>query len=103
MAADAERNQRNGTRKDAEREVLVAGAARTIEYAVAANGAKPARDFIEGLDLKDQAKLLALLSRMADHGSVPNREQFKKVRGKVFEFKKHQIRLFFFQDGNRWL
>ncbi len=89
--------------KDAEGKIVARGGARTIEYAVAANGSSPAEAFVEGLSPGDHAKLLALLKRMADHGTIPNREQFKKIRGKIFEFKKHQIRVFCFQEGNRWL
>ena len=89
---------------DADSPIVVRGAMRTIEYAVCSNGSMPAREFIEGeLSLAEQAKLLALFQRMADHGNVPNREQFKVVRGKVFEFKKHQIRVFCFRKDDRWL
>lgn len=84
--------------------MVVRGAMRTIEYAVCSNGSMPAKEFIENeLSLAEQAKLLVLLQRMADHGSVPNREQFKVVRDKVFEFKKHQIRVFCFRKDDRWL
>ena len=40
---------------------------------------------------------------MAEHGDAPNPEQFKHVQGKLFEFKKHQIRVFCFRDGNSWI
>ena len=40
---------------------------------------------------------------MAEHGTVRNPEQFKPVQGKIFEFKKHQIRVFCFREGDRWL
>jgi hypothetical protein len=84
-------------------EVVVRGAMRTIRYAVCANGSSPARDFVESLDESDQRKLAVLLRRMAEHGNVPNREQFKHVQGKVFEFKKHQTRVFCFRDGDSWI
>jgi len=89
---------------DADRTVVIRGAMRTIEYAVCSNASMPAREFIEDeLSQAEQATLLALFKRMADHGSVPNREQFKVVRGKLFEFKKHQIRVFCFRKDDRWL
>jgi hypothetical protein len=89
--------------KDAERAVVVRGTSLTIEYAVRANGSMPARQFIEGLSKPDQRKLVALFQRMADRGNVPNREQFKQVRGDIFEFKKHQVRVFCFRKRERWL
>jgi hypothetical protein len=90
--------------KEADSPVVVRGVQRTIEYAVCSNGSMPAKDFVEGkLDQSDQAKLLSLFKRMADHGSVPNREQFKRVEDDIFEFKKHQFRVFCFRKDNRWL
>ncbi len=89
--------------KDADRSIVVRGSLRTIEYAMRANRSTPARDFIEGLDESDQRKITVLFRRMADKGNVPNREQFKCVRGRIFEFKKHQIRVFCFCERDRWL
>ena len=63
----------------------------------------PAKEFIEGLSERDQRKILALFRRMADKGNVPNTEQFKLVEGKIFEFKKQQIRVFCFRKDDRWL
>ncbi len=84
--------------------LVVRGTMRTIEYAVRLNGSMPAKEFIENdLSLIEQASLVALFRRMADHGSVPNREQFKHVENEIFEFKKHQIRVFCFRKGDRWL
>lgn len=89
--------------KDADSTIVVRGNLRTIEYAIRANGSMPAKEFIEGLSVPDQAKILVLFRRMADKGDVPNREQFKLVEGKIFEFKKQQIRVFCFRKGDRWL
>lgn len=83
--------------------VVHKGNLRTIEYAVRANGSMPAKVFIEGLDESDQRKIAVLFRRMGEHGSVPNREQFKSVGDEIFEFKKHQVRVFCFRKENRWL
>lgn len=40
---------------------------------------------------------------MAERGNVPNREQFKLVEDKIFEFKKQQMRFFCFRKDDRWL
>lgn len=62
----------------------------------------PARDFIESLKDKERAKLSVLFERMADAGRIWNREQFKKVEGDIFEFKRFQIRVGCFQEGSTW-
>lgn len=49
------------------------------------------------------ARLVALFRRVAEHGDAPNPEQFKHVQGKLFEFKKHQIRVFCFRHGDSWI
>lgn len=89
--------------KDADSNIVVRGNQRTIEYAIRTNGSMPAKEFIESLDDSDQRKMAALFDRMAQHGTVPNPKQFKFVRGKIFEFKKHRIRVFCFRKGDRWL
>ena len=89
--------------KDADSTIVVRGNLRTIEYAIRANGSMPAKEFIEGLSEPDQAKILVLFRRMAEKGDLPNREQFKLVKGKIFEFKKQQIRVFCFRKEERWL
>ena len=89
--------------KDADSNIVVRGNQRTIEYAICADGSMPAKEFIESLDESDQRKMAALFDRMAQHGNAPNPTQFKPVRGKIFEFKKHQIRVFCFRKGDRWL
>lgn len=89
--------------KDADdKKVVARGSLRTIAYATGANGSMPAKDLIEGLDESDQRKIAALFQRMADQGKVANREQFKKVEDDLFEFKKHQTRVFCFRRGNTW-
>jgi len=89
--------------REVDRPIVVRGTLRTIEYAVCANGTMPAGDFIQGLDESDQRKMATLFERMAGRGNVPNRQQFKLVRGKIFEFKKQQIRVFCFRKDDRWL
>lgn len=89
--------------KDADSPIVACGSLRTIEYAVRADGSMPAKEFVEGLDVADQMKLIALFCRMARKGSISNQLQFKKIRGPIFEFKKQQMRVFCFREGNRWL
>lgn len=48
-------------------------------WAVDAAGDSPAWNFFVGLEQGDQAKILALLSRLAANGRIPSRERFKKL------------------------
>ena len=89
--------------KDADNPIVVSGSFRTIEYAIAANGSMPAREFVENLSVAEKAKIAQLFRKMADLGKLPNREQFKSVRGGICEFKKHQIRVFCFRKDDRWI
>ena len=89
-------------RKDADRPIVVRGSLRTIEYAVCANGAIPAKDFIESLGESELRQLDTLFHRMADTGKIHNRQQFKQVDGKVYGFKRYQTRVGCFQVGDRW-
>ena len=88
--------------KKADSLIVVRGVMRTIEYAVCSNGSMPAKEFIESLSISEQAALASLFRRMADHGSFRNQERFKFIRGKIFEIKRHQLRVFCFRRGNRW-
>lgn len=67
----------------------------TVVWAIDATGAMPAREFFEGLDIGDKAKLLALFNRLAEFGVIHNHEKFKSLGPKasgLFEFKSHQLR-----------
>lgn len=84
--------------------VVYSGREFSIEYAVCLNEAMPARDFIEGqLNEREQRQLMALFTRLGDIGEIRNPQQFKKLEGKLWEFKRHQIRVACFQQGHRWI
>lgn len=85
-------------------EIVVAGQAATVAYAVTANGKIPARDFLESDQIppKDLAVLSRLFELMAQEGRIGNREKFKKVQGDIWEFKSYQIRIGAFQCGSFW-
>lgn len=76
-----------------------------IEFALLPEGQMPAKEFLEGLNEGDQAKILSLIERLGDHGEIRNREKFKKVeRTDFFEFKSFQVRIIgFFIHGRRFV
>lgn len=76
-------------------EVFCSGRWGSVVLAVRLDGSCPAADFLDGLKLSDQAKMVALLKRAADMGwmNINNAEKFKKIATGWFEFKCHQIRM----------
>lgn len=74
-----------------------------IEAAICQDGSTPSVEFIEGLDDTEKAKIFGLFRKIDSHGQLRNREQFKQIDGKLFEFKSHQIRIPCFRDGAAWI
>ncbi|MCW5547515.1 MAG: type II toxin-antitoxin system RelE/ParE family toxin [Opitutaceae bacterium] len=81
-------------------------------YAIGSEGRSPCHDFLTSIqtDHPDEwAKLMARLQRAADHGPpLSNPEQCRKLKGSspedtVYEFKTHQLRLFWFYDQDRMI
>ena len=58
-----------------------------------------AQEYINDLQPADQDRIESLLERTADHGPPKNEEKFKKLEGKLFEFKSYQDRLPCFFHG----
>lgn len=82
---------------------LVKGPCAIVAYASRANGNRPAKDFIEDLEQLDQAKLARSFKQIADTGQILNKERFRKLRGKIWEFKIYpKIRVLCFQSGKTW-
>jgi len=71
------------------------GPAKTVVYAVCANGTSPGFVFYrDELNDTEKAKMLRLFNKMGEHGRIANREQFKQIEGTdLFEFKSFQIRM----------
>lgn len=75
------------------RPIAYKGRVYTIAYAVDRNGRSPAKEFFEALPMRDQAKLMRLFARLADHGRIDNPEKFGNLKESFFEFKSFQIRM----------
>ena len=78
----------------------------TVEWALDARRAMPAREFFLTLGASDQAKMLALFQRLAEAGQIWNREKFKGLGGKhgLWEFKSFQVRMLGdFRPNHRFL
>jgi len=83
---------------------LVKGPCAIVSYARRSSGVRPAKDFIEDLEKSDQAKLAKSFRYIACVGRINNIERFRKLRGKIYEFKVHpKIRILCFQLGKTWL
>jgi len=85
-------------------DLLVKGPCAIVAYARRENGSRPAKDFIESLEKLDHAKLTKSFQRMANVGRIHNTERFRKLRGKIYEFKVYpKVRILCFQLGKAWL
>lgn len=83
---------------------LVKGPCAIVAYARRVNGSRPAKDFIENLGKSDQAKLWKSFHHIAHIGRIYNTERFRKLRGKIYEFKIYpKVRVLCFQLGKTWL
>src|SRR4030042_2731137 len=89
---------------DVRDDLLVKGPCAIVAYARRKNGSRPAKDFIENLEKSDQATLTRSFIQMANVGKINNIEKFRKLRGRIFEFKSfHRARVLCFQIGKTWL
>jgi len=83
---------------------LVKGPCAIVAYARRISGVRPAKDFIEDLGKLDQAKLSKSFLYIARVGRINNTERFRKLHGKIYEFKVYpKIRILCFQLGKTWL
>lgn len=89
---------------DFREDVLRRGPCAIVAYARRLSGNRPAKDYIENLQQSDQAKLARSFKQLADTGMISNKERFRKLRGKIWEFKTHpKVRLLCFQSSKTWL
>ncbi len=91
---------------DFEYDPIVKGPCAIVAYARRTNGRRPAKDYIEGLEREDQAKLAKSFIKITRVMRISNQEKFRKLggaSGKVYEFKVHPgIRVLCFQEGKTW-
>ena len=90
----------------AENNIVAEGRWGKVICAVCNDGSMPALKFINRLKKEtgtDWQRLSVLFQRMASEGKIWNNEQFKQVSDKIFEFKRYQIRIGCFQQGNTWV
>jgi hypothetical protein len=62
--------------------IVVKGSQCIVEYGVLDDGSSPARDFLQGLQLKDRSQFVATFLRVAHLGifGVKNEDRFKQAR-----------------------
>ena len=84
--------------------VIVRGSARTVAHGVCQNGSVPSREFIESLEMKERAKLLALFLLLANFGKITNKQKFRHERDEIWGFKPtSQIRIAAFHIDEYWI
>ncbi len=82
----------------------LAGPARTIDYAVDAQGRRQAQEFLHGeCPAKDAKSIFHKCHVMAEHGAQGlQQEAFRHEAGEIFAFKSFQVRIAAFQQGKTW-
>ncbi len=65
----------------------------TVECAVQKNGVSDSNSFIEGLEIRQKAKITAIIKRYANFGVIKDDKKFKKLEGNLWEFKDYQTRV----------
>lgn len=75
-----------------DRSIAFKGQKFTILWAATGNGRFPALEFFETLEVRNQAKILALFEMLAAMGSISNEQKFKKLQDGIWEFKSYQLR-----------
>ncbi len=94
----------NKTIVDYRNDPLIKGPCAIVAYAQRENGKRPAMEYIEGLGRSEWAKLAKSFMKIAHVGKIHNRERFRKLRGKIYEFKVYpKVRILCFQLGKTWL
>jgi hypothetical protein len=87
--------------------VAARGSWGTVEWAMDARGQEPAYTFFLALHESYRAKMVALFTRLAATGQIPNREKFKALGAQglgLFEFKSFQVRFIGdFRPGKRFV
>jgi phage-related protein len=94
----------NKTVIDFRNDPLVTGSCAIVAYARRENDNRPAMDYIENLEKLDWAKLSKSFMKIASVGRIHNTERFRKLRGKIYEFKVYpKVRVLCFQLEKTWL
>jgi putative component of toxin-antitoxin plasmid stabilization module len=102
-----------------QREIVIPGTRCDVAYAQAADGSRPAKEFMQALAIKDRLKFADLFAWIAEHGKIANTEKFRPSLSKISckdgdvkrstaiaEFKIHAgsgQRILAYQDGRQWV
>lgn len=54
------------------------------------------------MDDSELRRFATLFNKISHFGTIHNTQQFKKIDGKIWEFKRNQARIGCFQVGDRW-
>ena len=88
--------------RDEARAIIQRGFWGTVEYARRGDGAMEARDWLESQDATIQSRFDHLFRKIASVGKIANTEQFRKLQGQIWEFKRGGDRIPCFRIANSW-
>lgn len=91
-------------------ELIHRGKHYSIEFLIGLDGSVPAREFLDQFgegnqQYRKKLRMMAQWQHFAESapGSFTNADAFRKVRGDLFEFRAHQLRVLCFFEGRRVL
>ena len=71
-----------------------------VEFYETSKGRQPAREFLENLSIKDRAKMLAVIKKLAENGNMLRRPYSGLLRNSILELRvcgeNNQLRILYF-------
>src|SRR3990172_2801034 len=68
------------------------------------SGTEPAVEFLDAMPVAERTRMVRLFEKLANLplGRFLNREDFRQIRGKIYEFKDHRRRMMCFSSADGW-
>lgn len=80
---------------------LLADGPRPVFAATSTSGNEPAVEFLDDLGVSDRLRMVRLFEKLAA-GDRLSKEDFRQIRGKIYEFKDYQSRMLCFSNPDGW-
>ena len=106
ISVNIEVNIMSGRADDRMKLTIVArGPRRDVVHAIRADGAMPAKSFLEGLSPAEQAAFFAQFEMLCREGRLPvtKLKKFRTARGIAWELRHSRWRIGCFQNGRQWV
>lgn len=72
-----------------------------IHYYTSDSGKAPVEEYVDSLDVRDQARVIRKLELLEEFGATLSLPHVKKVRGKIWELRCDGVRIFYALFGEQ--